>query len=163
MATAVHGAELDDYCCLAALDTSTPPGEVQWSEVELAFSVSLPALSERAATTARQKLEALLQRRRESREATAAVLRDDAERYRTDRLAELDREQKAAETPEEKLSQDAAQKLLFGARDVTGFKARRAAVDTFANRRREEIAAFVAGGPPQSLHPLGVIFIFPDK
>ena len=87
------------------------------------------------------------------------LLREDAERYRADRLAEIEREERVAKAAEDRFRQI----QLFEARDVGGFKAKRAAVETHHRRRLEEIEVFerpVAPSPPQ---PLGVLFVFPGN
>jgi hypothetical protein len=48
-------------------------------------------------------------------------------------------------------------------RDVTGFQKRRAAVDTFHQRRLEEISAFEKVPEPEPPQPLGVVFVLPPK
>jgi hypothetical protein len=149
---------LGDFQASVAFDRAVPPGEVPWTEVEAVFASAFHAIAELAAANAKAQLEQILADRKKRREASAAVLREDASRYRTDRLVEIDREQKLAEAAEEKAT---AQILLFEQREATGFKARRAAVDTFHRRRMEEIEAFVQGEDSPAIHPLGAVLIFP--
>lgn len=152
----------DEAFCAVALDSTSPSGEVPWSDVETAFGPTWDRLRAQARETAGQRLERQQQQAREQRNREALILREDAERYRTDRLREIDHEEQLARTAEER-GPGAAQILLFESRDVSGFPARRAAVDTFHRRRLEEIAAYETGQPTPALHPLGVLFIFPDQ
>jgi hypothetical protein len=86
----------------------------------------------------------------------ASILREDAARYRTDRLAEIDREEKEA-----KLAEEGKGQLLLEVRDVTGYQKRRAAVDTFHKRRLEEITRYETAPEPEEPQPLGVVFVLP--
>jgi hypothetical protein len=93
------------------------------------------------------------------RKEFASVLREDAECYRADRLAEIDAEEKQAQAIEERESQQ----FLLDRREVYGFKAKRAAADTFLKRRLEEIAKFEQATKPGTPQPLGVLFVFPPE
>ena len=54
------------------------------------------------------------------------------------------------------------QQFLWAAQPKTGFDARRAAVDTFVNRRQEEIEAFVTIHDPAPPRPLGALLLVPE-
>ena len=112
-----------------------------------------------AADAARKLLEEKVAKDTSTRHEFAAVLREDADRYRADRLAEIDVEEKQAQAVEEQQSQQ----LLFDRREVYGFKAKRASVDTFHKRRLEEIAKFEQGTRQGTPQPLGVLFVFPQE
>lgn len=150
------GNYLEADKALAFLDPSDAPGEVSWTDIEKFFALPFAALQQKAAAAA---LETQVSRREvqlAERKKTAATLRADAERYRGDRLAEIDREEKEAKT-----SLEGRQATLFEEREVTGFKARRAAVETHHRRRLKELDSFLELPDPQPPQPLGVLFVFP--
>ncbi|MBI5385585.1 MAG: DEAD/DEAH box helicase [Verrucomicrobia bacterium] len=151
------GKVLDPDQAIAALDTILPPGEVPWSEVARVFDAKFPAMQQTATAAAFARLQQQTERATGSRRVFAAVLREDATRYRADRLTEIAAEEQAAELSVEQ------QQLLLDKREVYGFKAKRAAVDTFHQRRLEEIARFEQVAAPQPPQPLGVVFIFPPE
>jgi len=139
------------------MDSETPPGEVSWTDLEKNFGEGFLSLQEAAERRAVEVQDEQVRARAESRRRLATLLREDAERYKADRLAEIGREERAARAAEDRLRQI----QLFEARDVGGFKAKRAAVETHHRKRLKEIEAFerpVVPSPPQ---PLGVLFIFP--
>jgi len=111
---------------IAALDTNLPPGEVAWAEVEKIFAGRFEQLQAAAGDAAMKLLEEKAATDTRARQEFATVLREDAERYRADRLVEIDLEEKQAQAVEEQQSQQ----LLLDRREVYGFKAKRASVDT---------------------------------
>lgn len=153
----VSGKTLPQDQVIPALDTTLPPGEVPWAEVENVFGERFKQLQAAAGEAAMKLLEEKAAEETRTRQEFAAVLREDAERYRADRLAEIDLEEKQAQAVEDQQSQQ----LLFDRREVYGFKAKRASVDTFHKRRIEEIARFEQGVKPGTPQPLGVVFVFP--
>lgn len=165
IALRTDGTLLDEpFHALAASDRQQPPGEVPWAEVEAVFGPLFAVLSATARATAEIRLAECLAETRNRREEAAVVLREDAARYRADRLGEIDREEREARQAEERIGPGAAQPLLFETRDVSGFKARRAAVETFHTRRLADLDHFVSGETePPPLHPLGVLFVFPPS
>ena len=153
------GALLDDsYFALPATDRQHPPGEVEWEEIEAHFASTFASLSATALSESEKQLTAHLAAAQSRREESAAVLREDAARYRADRLTEIEREQKEAEQAEEKLAPGAVQTLLFETREVTGFRARRAAVETPppapAGPRQFRVRRIRTAPAPPAGHPL---------
>jgi ERCC4-related helicase len=144
---------------IPAVDTILPPEEVAWTEVAAAFEDKFALMQTTATDAAMALLAKSAAKEASSRTEFAAILREDAERYRTDRLAEIDLEEKQAQAIEEKQKQQ----MLLDRREVYGFKAKRAAADTFLKRRLEEIARFEQGKKPVTPQPLGVLFVFPPE
>jgi len=140
-------------------DTNLPPGEVAWGDVAKAFEGRFDQMQAAAAEAAMKSLNEEAAKDANACQEFAVVLREDAERYRSDRLAEIDLEEKQAQSVEEQQSQQ----LLLDHREVYGFKAKRAAADTFLKRRLEEIAKFEQGTKPGTPQPLGVLFVFPPE
>lgn len=140
-----------------ALLASSDPGEADWKEIESAFGSTFASMQKKAEAAVMDQLQKRIKALAENRKKLAQVLSEDANCYRTDRLAEIDKEEKEARTMEED------QQLLLEVRDVSGFQKRRAAVDTFHKRRMEEIVAFEKVPAPQPPQPLGVLFVLPEK
>lgn len=161
VAVAADGTVLDEAYAALAMDLSSPAGEVPWSSVERVFPTVFGHLAQTAARIATEQLADILNQRKKGRELNAVLLREDAAQYRTDRLQEIDREEKAAETGDERGQGGQRQMVFFDQRETYGFKARRAAVDTFHGKRMADIEAFVQGDVPPPLHPLGVLLVFP--
>ncbi len=153
------GKTLPSDQVIAALDMNLPPGEVAWPEVAGMFAGRFEQMQAAAADAAMKLLDEKAAKDTNTRQEFATVLREDAQRYRADRLEEIDVEEKQAQTVEEQQSQQ----LLFDRREVYGFKAKRASVDTFHKRRLEEIAKFEQGTEPGTAQPLGVLFVFPPE
>ena len=65
--------------------------------------------------------------------------------------------------PQAKTVEDAGQQLLFEQREVYGFRARRAAVETHHRERLAEIDTFERGSDPKPPQPLGVLFVLPPE
>jgi superfamily II DNA or RNA helicase len=153
------GNVLSEDSVACAMDSGTPPGEVSWTELEKDFGEVFLSLQEASEKRANEVQDERIGAEAENRRRLATLLRDDAKRYRTDRLEEIGREERAAKAAEDRFRQI----QLFEARDIGGFKAKRAAVETHHRRRLEDIEAFEcpeARSPPQ---PLGVLFVFPGK
>jgi superfamily II DNA or RNA helicase len=153
------GKVLDDGQGVLALDPRQPVGDMEWKQVVSAFEKPFPAIQEAAAKAAAAVQKQRTDNLRGRRKKVAAILREDAESYRVDRLAEIDREEKDAMQAEEKESRQ----LLLEMREVYGFKARRAAVDTFHKKRQEDIERYLEVPDPAALQPLGVLFVFPPE
>jgi hypothetical protein len=95
----------------------------------------------------------------ERRKKLALILREDAEKYRADRLKEIDKEENEAKT----ILDANRQMLMFMDRTVSGFKAKRAAIETFHDKRMKEINEFEKGEGNPDRQPLGAIFVFPKE
>ncbi len=157
IAVGEDGNVLDNGQAQTVLLFDSPPGEAKWQEVAGAFNHKFADLQQTAASQAMEILRANASRAAEQRQEFAMVLREDATSYRADRRAEIDREEKEAKLAEEAKGQT----LLLEERGVTGFQKRRAAVDTFHQRRLEEISAFEEVPKPEPPQPLGVVFVLP--
>lgn len=142
-----------------AMNDTESPGEVPWPRIEKFFGESFKAMQQAAMSAAQAKLHSIEEEQRRGRQKMARFLREDAESYRKDRLAEIDREEKEAKLA---LDKD-GQQLLFKGHEPTGFKAKRAAVETFHQRRLKEIEEFERAVEPPPLQPLGVLFVFPRE
>jgi len=134
-------------------------GEVPAALLGRLFAESFDGLYAAAqAEVARRLLErATVIRTRRSGEAQ--LLREDMLRYAEDRRRELDEEERLVTGREDRQS---GQQFLWAAQPKTGFDARRAAVDTFVNRRQEEIEAFVTIHEPAPPRPVGALFLVPE-
>jgi microsomal dipeptidase-like Zn-dependent dipeptidase len=148
---------LDDGQAEAVIILDSPPGEAKWQDVAGLFQAKFPKMQETATEQAVAISKENARKTAEQRRKNTTILREDAESYRTDRLAEIDREEKEAKLAEE----DKGQTLLLEVRDVTGFQKRRASVDTFHQRRIKEINAFENVPEPEPPQPLGVVFVLP--
>lgn len=159
MAVDDNGNTLDDSTAQAAMDETEPVGEVSWKTVADHFEKTFDKLQAAAHESTRKKLQSMVDELKRKRRNAAKVLRADAECYRKDRLAEIDREEKEA-----KLVLDAdSQQLLFKGHEVSGFKAKRAFIETFHQRRLKEIEQYENAIAVPSLQPLGVLFVFPAE
>jgi hypothetical protein len=104
----------------------------------------------------RERLRERASMMRAARLRKSAVLRNEAELYKRDRLAEIDQEEKAER------SGTRAQISLF--RDVaTNWKARRAAVETHYVNRLRAIDTFEVVEEPSEPQPLAVLLVLPES
>lgn len=135
-------------------NSDAPAGEVSWSECERVFAKDFASLQARAEEAASGYLSDELERQRARCTKLADVVRDEAERYKVDRIAEIDEQEKLERAGTRE------QPDLFR-ETTTNWKARRAAVETHYRRRLEEIDRFAT--LPESAEPqsLGVLIIFP--
>ena len=146
---------------LALVSDSAHAGEVRPEEVITIFQGSFPDLCEVATAAARQRLSVRVRVIRERRVEQATTLRADLERDLVDRLREISEEENRARGLVDEVS---GQRSLFAdeGRAAYGFAARRAAAETQAEARREEIALFERVGEPAALRPMGVLFLLPE-
>ncbi|HWP56923.1 MAG TPA: helicase-related protein [Candidatus Acidoferrales bacterium] len=156
IAVTSEGRVLDRETTRLLLEDSgeTPAGEVSWADCERAFAKDFAALQAAATEAARTHLRQELERQRARRTRLAEVVRDEAERYRVDRLAEIDEQEKIERAGTREQTE------LFR-EPATNWKARRAAVETHYRRRLEEIDRFAALGEPAEPQPLGALLVFP--
>jgi superfamily II DNA/RNA helicase len=129
-------------------------GEVLWSECERVFAKRFASIQQKAAAAALNGVRAELERQRSRRTKLAEVVRDEAERYKIDRLAEIDEQEKFERA-------GAREQTELFRETATNWKARRAAVETYYQRRLEEIDRFAALPEPVEPQPLGVLLVFP--
>lgn len=145
---------------LQLLTQAESAGDVEPTVIERLFASRFDALRQRAAEEAanwlRNRAEALRRRRAEQ----AEILRRDLEADVADRLREIEDEERRARG----LVEDTGQGRLFGdtAPSASGFQARRAAVESYAAQRREEIAAFETVEEPAPPNPMGALFLVPE-
>jgi ERCC4-related helicase len=130
------------------------PGEVAWPEVMKQFGSGFAELQQRAAEEALRRQQDRLEEQSRKRASVTSVLREDAAQYRTDRLLEIDEDERTQRLGNQ-------QQLDLFREAPTGFQAQRAAVDTHFQQRIKEIAAFEQVQAPAAPQPLGVLFIFP--
>ncbi len=151
------GHVLDQAVARTLLDShdNTPAGEVPWSECERVFAPNFAALQAQATEEARTHLRHLLDQEQARRGTLAGVLREEAERYKTDRLAEI-AEQEQAERA------GARQQTELFRDTATNWQARRAAVETHYRQRLKEIDEFATVPEPAEPQALGVLLVFPQ-
>ena len=149
------GEVLDRDTARALLESDADaPGEVPWSECERVFAKRFASIQQKAAAAALNGVRAELERQRSRRTKLAEVVRDEAERYKIDRLAEIDEQEKFERA-------GAREQTELFRETATNWKARRAAVETYYQRRLEEIDRFAALPEPVEPQPLGVLLVFP--
>ena len=138
--------------------TPEAAGDVSKEALKALFCHRFEELLERARGEAerwlRQRAEAL----RTHRQKQAEILRQDLERDLADRLQEIDEEERRARG----LIDATGQLRLFAELEVSGFQARRQAVESYRNQRLEEIAAFEQVHEPPPPRPLGALFLVPE-
>jgi hypothetical protein len=137
-------------------DRASSPGEVNWAECGKVFASRFESLQRQADQAAREHLGSLAAALRVEHQTAASVLREEAALYKTDRLAEIDEDERierAGTREQMQLFRDAA----------TNWQARRAAVETHYRRRLEEIEAYVTVPAPGEAQPLGVLLVFPSE
>lgn len=155
---ALRGEPLDIALGKLALHDSSIPGEVEWQDVAAAFESSFADLQAKAGEIAEAEIARIEQGKMEARKELVQVLREDAEKYCADRLAEIDQQEKEA-----KLAEDEKGQLLFKEYTVSGFKARRAAINTFHHRRLNDLESYERPAETVAPQPLGVLFVFPPE
>jgi hypothetical protein len=142
------------------LSETGPAGEAPGQLLTALFSERFDGLYAHAREEASRRLAARAEAIRIRRIEIGGFLREDMLRYAEDRRREIEEEERFATGREDRTS---GQQFLWAAQPrATGFDARRAAVDTFVNRRQEEIAEFERvkdAGPPR---PLGALFLVPE-
>jgi ERCC4-related helicase len=137
-------------------DVSTAAGEVKWEACEEVFGNRFEGLIRASGDAVRERLRERASMMRAARLRKSAVLRNEAELYKRDRLAEIDQEEKAER------SGTRAQISLF--RDVaTNWKARRAAVETHYVNRLRAIDTFEVVEEPSEPQPLAVLLVLPES
>ena len=138
--------------------TPEAAGDVRKETLEALFRHRFEELLERA----RSEAEGWLRRRAEAlrthRQEQAEVLRQDLDRDLADRLQEIDEEERRARG----LIDATGQLRLLAEQEVSGFQARRQALESYRNQRLEEIAAFEQVYDPPPPRPLGALFLVPE-
>lgn len=139
----------------ALLADPAAPGEVEWDECERVFAATFPALQGAATRAAAERLVALREKLAGERRQLADVLREEASLYKTDRLAEIDDEERAERA-------GARDQMELFREAATNWHARRAAVETNLARRLAEIEDFSVVPVATEPQPLGVLLVFPS-
>jgi superfamily II DNA or RNA helicase len=136
-------------------------GEIAPAAIERLFAGRFEALCGRAEDEARRLLEGRVQALTRRRRDQGALLLRDLETDVTDRLREIEEEERRAR----RLVEAGGQGRLFGEAPGRGggFEARRAAVEAAAARRRDEIAEFEKVEAPRPPRPLGALFLVPEE
>jgi hypothetical protein len=134
------------------------PGEVSHETLRRLFEDRFKALREAARAEAEHWLARRAEALRAHRRRQAEILRQDLERDVTDRLREIDEEERHARG----LTAATGQLRLFAEQEVSGFQARRQALESYRTQRLEEIAAFEQVHEPPPPRPLGALFLVPE-
>lgn len=143
------------------IEADFTPGEVSPNTLTRLFGERFEAMAARAAELAEQYLDERARLLEGRRREQAAILRRDLEVDVADRLREIEEEEKGAQGL---IDDRTGQFRLFqeeGTRGV-GLKARRAAVEAEAAKRRQEIAEFERVDDPAPPRPLGALFLVPE-
>ncbi len=134
-------------------------GDVPKEALERLFGQRFRALLERARGEAEGWIRRRAQPLRAYRQEQAEVLRRDLERDLADRLQEIEEEERRARG----LVDATGQLRLFAEQEVSGFQARREALESYRRQRLEEIAAFERVEEPVTIRPLGALFLVPNQ
>lgn len=137
-------------------DAATAPGEVSWDACQRAFEVPFAALQARAALAAAQRLSSQREKLAHERRQFSSVLREEANLYKADRLAEIDEEERAARA-------GSREQMELFRETAINWLARRAAVETNLARRLAQIEEFAALPEAAQPQPLGVLLVFPPS
>lgn len=132
------------------------PGEVPWPDVQAEFGPGFDELQQRAAEEALRRQRERMAEQGQRRAEIAGILREDAAQYRTDRLHEIDEEERTQRIGNQ-------QQMDLFREAPTGFQARRASVDTHYQQRLREIESFEQEQTVGAPQPLGVLFLFPAE
>lgn len=151
VAVDTKGKVLDDAFAKLALENSDCPGEVSWIEASGIFEKNFNSLKETANSEAMKKLQKADQEKSLRRNKIAVILREDAGKYKIDRIAEIEDEEKLAVFTED----------LFSKTEVLPFKAKKALVEDSYKKRLEEIENYVKPSDVAPPQPLGILFVFP--
>lgn len=133
-------------------------GDVPKKTLEKLFRNRFEDLLERARSEAESWLRQRAKVLRDHHQKQAEILRQDLDRDIADRLKEIDEEEQRAQG----LIEATEQLRLFAEREVSGFQARRQALESYRKQRLEEIAAFEQVYDPQPPQPLGALFLVPE-
>ncbi len=135
------------------------PGEVSGDVVQNLFAGNFDKLRAIAAREAQSWIESRAVSLRKRRSGQARMLLRDLEIDTTDRLREIDEEEKRSTG----LIDATGQQRLFAAQDSKrSFESRRAAVRSYAEKRRQEIAEFERVEMPDRPSSLGALFLAPE-
>jgi len=134
-------------------------GHVPKETLERMFGQRFKALLERARVEAEGWLRRRAEALRAHRKDLAEILRRDLERDLADRLQEIEEEERRARG----LIDATGQLRLFAEQEVSGFQARREALESYRRQRLEEIAAFEQVHAPAPPRPLGALFLVPEE
>ncbi len=138
------------------------PGEVSRQRLEGIFAPCFARLYELACAEALKWVQQRAEELRHRRAEQAELLRRELEVDVADRLREIEEEERRARG----MVEASGQLWLFspepeGERGAGGFAARRALVESYREKRREEIAAFERVEEPFPPRPLGALFLVP--
>jgi superfamily II DNA or RNA helicase len=151
----------DPAANLRHLAECPPSDEVPSRRIESLFASCFEVMRERAAQEAHQWLLSRAQELRQKRAGQAEVMLKDLESDTADRIREIEEEEKRARG----IIEETGQQRLFGDEGSPGprsFAARKASVESFKSRRREDIEQFLKLPDPQPPQPLGALFLVPS-
>lgn len=150
------GGRVLDACETDALFADAgAPGEVAWDECERVFAAPFADLQAVATKAAADRLASQREKLAGDRRQLADVLREEANLYKADRLAEIDDEERAERA-------GAREQMELFREVATNWQARRAAVETNLARRLAEIEEFSDLPAALEPQPLGVLLVFPS-
>jgi hypothetical protein len=132
-------------------------GDVPRATLQALFQERFKQVMEKARAEAEAWLTQRAEALRSHRRKQAEILRRDLERDIADRQREIDEEQRRARG----VVDATGQQRLFAEREVSGFDARREALESHRQQRLEEIAAFELVTDPAPPQPLGALFLVP--
>lgn len=137
------------------------PADVDVRKAASIFSGCFDALFASAEREATRQLSEHVSRVRERRRALADLMRRDLETDTVDRLAEIAEDERRSRG----LARAGDQGVLFGEAPTTtrAFETRRAAAQSEAEKRREEIAAFESTREPSPPRPMGALLLVPEE
>ncbi len=156
----LDGSVLGDPLANAGyLNGSGEVREVARGVVDRLFAERFDTLRAAATAEAERWLAERAQALRTRRAEQAEILLRELETDVADRLREIDE----AETRARGLVEESGQQRLFADQETRGgFEARRAAVRTYAEQRRQEIAEFQTVSDPGPPRPLGALLLVPE-
>jgi len=143
---------------LSLLDTDIA-GDVSREQLEKIFASSFIQLRDRAYQEAQRWMANRVEELKRQRAKQAEILRRDLEVDVSDRLQEIDEEEKKARG----LIEETGQMSLFPEQDVgRGFSSRRAAVESYKKQRLDEIAELERVDDSTLIQPIGALFLLPS-
>lgn len=135
--------------------------EVDLSRLEELFALSFNRLRDLAAQEAARWLALRAEELRKKRKILADRMLRELERDSADRIREIEEEEKRAR----RLIEETGQQRLFGEPgdpESRSFASRKSSVESFKNRRRQEIESFTKIPDPSPPRPLGALFLVPS-
>jgi len=146
---------------LRYLSEPESPQEADPTQIERLFASCFEAMREEAKQEASRWLASRAEELRSKRTQMAEAMLKDLEQDTADRIREIEEEEKRTR----RLIEETGQQRLFSDPNDPGprsFAARKAAVEAFKDRRRQEIQSFMKVADPAPPQPLGALFLVPS-